>query len=67
MPAVLNAADEEAVGAFLRRKIDFLSIYKTVEKVVLRHKIIKNPSLEAILQADEWARLEARRTMEPGK
>ncbi len=59
MPAVLNAADEEAVEAFLRGKIDFLSIYKVVEKVVLRHKIVKNPSLKAILETDEWARHEA--------
>jgi len=61
MPAVLNAADEEAVGAFLKGKIDFLSIYKIVEKVVLRHTIVKNPSLQAILQADQWARIEAQK------
>jgi 1-deoxy-D-xylulose-5-phosphate reductoisomerase len=61
MPTVLNAADEEAVEAFLKGKIDFLSIYKVVEKVVLRHTIVKNPSLQAILQADEWARQEARK------
>ena len=67
MPAVLNAADEEAVGAFLKGKIDFLSIYKIVEKVVLHHTIVKNPSLQAILQADEWARQEARRIMGSGK
>jgi 1-deoxy-D-xylulose-5-phosphate reductoisomerase len=64
MPAVLNAADEEAVEAFLRGKIGFLSIYKVVEKVVLRHKIIKNPSLQAILQSDEWARQEAQNILE---
>jgi 1-deoxy-D-xylulose-5-phosphate reductoisomerase len=65
MPAVLNAADEEAVGAFLRGKIDFISIYKVVEKVVLRHTIVKNPSLQAILQADQWARQETIKIMEP--
>jgi 1-deoxy-D-xylulose-5-phosphate reductoisomerase len=64
MPAVLNAADEEAVGAFLRGKIDFISIYKVVEKVVLRHTIVKNPSLQAILQADQWARQEAQDILE---
>jgi 1-deoxy-D-xylulose-5-phosphate reductoisomerase len=64
MPAVLNAADEMAVEAFLKGKIGFLSIYKVVEKVVLRHTIVKNPSLEAILQADQWARQEARKIME---
>jgi len=61
MPTVLNAADEEAVEAFLRGKINFSSIYKVVEKVVLRHTIVKNPSLQAILQADEWGRQEARK------
>jgi 1-deoxy-D-xylulose-5-phosphate reductoisomerase len=59
MPAVLNAADEEAVEAFLKGKIGFLSIYKVVEKVVLRHKIVKDPSLQDILEADQWARQEA--------
>jgi 1-deoxy-D-xylulose-5-phosphate reductoisomerase len=63
-PAVLNAADEEAVEAFLKNRIDFLSIYKVVEKVVLRHKIIKNPSLQEILQADAWARHEAKNILE---
>ena len=64
MPAVLNAADEEAVEAFLRGKIDFLSIYKVVEKVVLRHTIVRNPTLQAILEADQWARQEARNILE---
>lgn len=63
MPAALNAADEEAVEAFLKGKIGFLSIYKVVEKVVLRHTIVKNPSLQDILQADQWAREEARKMM----
>jgi len=63
MPAALNAADEEAVEAFLRGKIGFLSIYKAVEKVVLRHRTVKNPSLQVILQTDEWARQEALRVI----
>jgi len=65
LPAVLNAADEEAVEAFLKGRIGFLSIYKVVEKVVLHHTIVKNPSLQDILLADEWARIEARQLMEP--
>jgi 1-deoxy-D-xylulose-5-phosphate reductoisomerase len=64
LPTVLNAADEEAVEAFLRGKIGFLSIYKVVEKVVLRHRIVKNLSLQAILQADGWARQEAKNILE---
>jgi 1-deoxy-D-xylulose-5-phosphate reductoisomerase len=58
-PAALNAADEEAVDAFLKERIDFLTIHKVVEKVVLRHKIVKNPSLGDILETDRWARQEA--------
>ena len=64
LPAVLNAADEIAVESFLREEIDFISIYKVIEKVVLRHTIVKNPSLLAILQADQWARQEAKNIIE---
>ena len=64
LPAVLNAADEVAVESFLSSKIDFVDIYKVVERVFLRHKIVKNPSLEAVLQADQWARQEARNILE---
>ncbi len=64
LPSVLNAADEEAVEAFLAGKINFLSIYKVIEKVIGRHTTVKDPSLEAIIQADAWARQEARRILE---
>ena len=60
LPCVLNAADEEVVEAFLHEKIKFNSIYKVVEKVVRRHRIIKNPTLKDIYAADSWAREEAR-------
>jgi len=60
LPSVLNAADEEVVEAFLKGKINFTRIYKIVEKVVSRHKINRNPSLEDIYAADEWARGEAK-------
>ncbi len=59
--SVLNAANEEAVDAFLKEKIKFSQIYKIVERVVRKHKIIKNPDLDVILQADEWARQEAQK------
>ncbi len=58
LPAVLNAADEEAVDAFLNEKLKFSKIYTTVEKIVVKHKIIKNPALSDILEADQWARRE---------
>lgn len=60
LPCVLNAADEEAVEAFLEGRIDFPSIYKVIEKVVNRHKIAPFPSLSDIYEADRWARQEAK-------
>lgn len=65
LPSVLNAADEEAVEAFLKGKINFNGIYKIVENVFLHHKIVKDPSLQAILQADQWAREEAKKLISP--
>lgn len=56
MPAVLNAANENAVEAFLEKKINFNQIPIIIEKVMHQHKIIAAPNLEAILQADQWAR-----------
>ena len=41
MPVVLNAADEVAVGMFLEKKIKFIDIPKMVQRVMLKHKVIK--------------------------
>ncbi len=59
LPCVLNAADEEAVDAFLKGDIVFTKIYEVVEKVVRKHKRVANPDIKEILQADGWAREEA--------
>ena len=59
MPAALNAANEVAVEAFLAGKISFPAIPKMIEKVMARHRVKKNPSLEDLLEADAWAREEA--------
>jgi len=61
LPSVLNAADEEAVEAFLSQKISFSNIYKIVANVVRRHRSIKKPTLKSIMAADTWAREEAKR------
>jgi len=61
LPSVLNAVDEEAVEAFLSRRIRFSDIYKIVESVVHRHRIIKKPTLKGIIESDLWAREEAAR------
>jgi len=60
-PAVLNATNEIAVSLFLKRKIGFIEIPEMIEKVLHRHKPIKNPTLSEILKADAWARKEALR------
>lgn len=61
-PAVLCAADEEAVQCYLDGRIRFSDIPKVIEKVLSRHKNIsgQNPSLRDILDAVEWAKEEAR-------
>ncbi len=59
LPAVLNAANEVAVDAFLNRKLSFLGITATVRRTMDAHKIVEHPTLEQILKADVWARAEA--------
>lgn len=60
MPAVLNAANEQAVALFLEEKITFLDIPKLIEKVCDKHQIdnFESPALDDILAADRWARQE---------
>jgi 1-deoxy-D-xylulose-5-phosphate reductoisomerase len=54
--AVFNAANEAAVDAFLKDIIKFNHISDIIINTVRRHKLIENPSLEDILEADVWAR-----------
>jgi 1-deoxy-D-xylulose-5-phosphate reductoisomerase len=61
LPAVLNAANEVGVAAFLEGRISFPRIWQTVEKVMNRHTSVAKPTLDAILRADQWARAEARK------
>jgi 1-deoxy-D-xylulose-5-phosphate reductoisomerase len=61
MPAVLNAANEVAVDAFLNGRITFLEIPQVIEKVMKAHQVNTSLTLEAILEADRWARQEARK------
>jgi 1-deoxy-D-xylulose-5-phosphate reductoisomerase len=61
MPAVMNAANEVAVAAFLGRRLRFPQIWQTVGQVMDRHHSVAHPDLDAILAADQWAREEARR------
>jgi len=61
LPAVLNAANEVAVAAFLDRQVNFPGIWQIVEEVMNRHTRVAHPDLDAILRADQWARAEAAR------
>src|SRR5437899_834340 len=59
LPAVLNAANEVAVEAFVNRRISFPQIPETVRRTMERHRVVAHPDLEQILEADAWARKEA--------
>lgn len=58
LPAVLNAANELAVAAFLDGRLTFPGIWETVAAVMARHRVVQGGGLESALAADEWARRE---------
>ena len=69
MPAVMNAANEQAVALFLEEQVHFLDIPRLIERVCDRHRVdlTSNPSLDDVLAIDTWARqavLEAAGTMQ---
>lgn len=67
MPTVLNAANEVAVDLFIRRKIVFMDIPRTIHHVMESHEVQPVSSLEVVIEADQWARKEARSFMLYGK
>ncbi len=60
-PAVLNAANEEAVVRFIRGEIKFTDIFHIVEKTLSAHQPLMAESLDEIISADQWAREYARK------
>jgi 1-deoxy-D-xylulose-5-phosphate reductoisomerase len=56
LPAVLNAANEVAVDAFVNGRISFPAISETVRIAMDQHKVVEHPTLEEVLEADAWAR-----------
>jgi 1-deoxy-D-xylulose-5-phosphate reductoisomerase len=60
-PAALNAANEEAVKMYLSGELKLSAIPKVIEKVLSRHRGIKDYSLKDIVNVDSWARSEAYR------
>jgi len=60
MPAVMNAANEIAVDAFLKGQIGFLHIARIIESTMDAHKAHGLNTIEEVLQADQWGRATAR-------
>jgi 1-deoxy-D-xylulose-5-phosphate reductoisomerase len=56
MPAVMNAANEIAVEAFLNGAIGFLQIPEVIERTMDAHQAHDLKSIEEVLQADSWGR-----------
>ena len=63
MPAVFNAANEVAVARFVKEEIKFLQIFETVERTMNAHRAVAHAPLDAIIEADLWARKEAERAV----
>jgi len=59
LPAVVNAANEVAVAAFLREEIGFLTIPRVIRATMDLHQVLESPNLDDIFVADTWARQEA--------
>ena len=64
LPCAFNAANEEAVNAFLHDKIKYLDIPYITAAVTQAHDNVAAPQIEDIEQADAWARAEAQRVIE---
>ena len=56
MPAVLNAANEIAVAAFLKGSIGFMDIPRIIKNTMENHKVIHNYNIDELLAADSWGR-----------
>ena len=53
LPTVFNAANETAVRGFVKEDIKFLQIYDIIEAAMENHSVIKNPSLDEILETEK--------------
>ena len=63
LPTVFNAANELAVAQFLNREIKYLEIGEIIEDCMKAHKVVENPNVDQILEAESWAyeRIRSRR------
>lgn len=60
MPAVMNAANEIAVDAFLGGRIGFVQVAKVIERTMNVHTVHNLRSIDEVLKADLWSRQTAR-------
>jgi 1-deoxy-D-xylulose-5-phosphate reductoisomerase len=65
-PAVLSAADEVAVEAFLGGRLRFTEIPRVLERVLEAHERLPLTSLDEVQRAEAWGREQARRLLAPG-
>ncbi len=56
LPVVLSSADEVVVDAFLAETIGFMDIPAVLQRVMDKHDVIADPTLEDILEVDTWAK-----------
>lgn len=54
MPTVFNAANEKAVAMFLKKEISYMDIEKIIDRCMQEHTLIEHPSLEDILETEQW-------------
>lgn len=53
LPTVYNAANEYAVGKFLKKEIPYLTIIDMIEGAMEHHKVVEQPDVDAILAAEQ--------------
>lgn len=63
LPAVMSAANEEAVGHFLAGRIRFDAIAVLIEEAMQAHETVPKPSVAEVLAADAWARERVRQAL----
>lgn len=66
MPAVLNAANEIAVHAYLKGGVTFTEIPKAIEATMEAHEIQEVQTVDDLLRADHWAREKAKEVLKQG-
>ena len=64
LPAVMNAANEVAVEAFLDHRISFIRIPEIIRNVMDAHALTVNPDIDMLLEADRWSRETTRRQID---